>query len=60
MAEDEREFINSHPAVVVARERIEDRQRREREARERWREEYDRRMRIWVAGGGAESEFVAA
>jgi hypothetical protein len=76
MVEDEREFVNSHPAVVAARERIEEREReekaeekrkadearrqREADAEERWQEEYERRQRIWTASGGAESDFDAA
>ncbi|HZY64632.1 MAG: hypothetical protein M3N10_07095 [Actinomycetota bacterium] len=27
------------------------------DAKAAWAEEYDRRLRIWVANGGAESEF---
>ncbi len=73
MVEDERRAINEHPAVVAARERMEERERaekaeerrkanearrqREADAEERWQEEYERRLRIWTASGGAESDF---
>ena len=76
MAEDEREAINSHPAVVAARERLEEREReeaaeekrqanearrqREADAEEMWQSEYERRMMLWTASGGAESDFDAA
>ena len=76
MAEDEREFINSHPGVVATRERIEEQEReekaeerrkaeearrqREADAEEMWQSEYERRMMLWTASGGAESDFDAA
>ena len=76
MEADERKAINEHPAVLDALERIEDRKReaeaeerrkanearrqREAEAEERWQDEYERRLRVWIAHGGAESDFDAA
>ena len=59
MEEDERQAINEHPAVVEALQRIED-QKREAAAEERWQEEYERRLQMWTASGGAESDFDAA
>jgi len=76
MQEDEREALNQHPAVVAAREAMaerereqeaeerrraeEARQQRERDAEERWEQERTRRRNLWIAGGGAESEFDSA
>ena len=76
MEEDERRAIAEHPAVVEALQRIEDqkqeaaaeerrqaneaRRQREADAEERWQEEYERRLQMWTASGGAESDFDAA
>lgn len=34
-----------------------DRKRREQDAAQAWEEEYQRRRSLWIAGGGADSEF---
>ncbi len=76
MMEDRRRAIAEDPATVAAREAMaerereeeaeereraeEARQRREREAATRWKEERMRRRNLWIAGGGAESEFDSA
>ena len=76
MEEDERQAINEHPAVVAAVEAMEERKReeaaeerrqanearrqREAAAEEAWQDEYERRLRVWTAHGGAESDFDAA
>ena len=41
----------------VRRQEDEARRQRELDAKAAWAEEYDRRLMLWVANGGAESEF---
>ncbi len=76
MEEDRRRAIAEDPRTVALlqaveerkraeeaeeRERAEEaRQKREREAAARWEEERTRRRDLWIAGGGAESEFDSA
>ncbi len=76
MMEDRRRAIAEDPRTVAALQAVEDRerealfeereraeearQRREREAAARWEEERTRRRNLWIAGGGAESEFDSA
>ena len=74
--EDRRRAINEDPRTIAALQAVEERQaaeraeerRQENEARKQreldakaaWAEEYDRRLQLWVASGGAESDFDAA
>lgn len=76
MEADRIKAINEDPRTIAALQAVEERQaaeraeerrqedeaRRQREldAKAAWAEEYDRRLQIWVANGGAESDFDAA
>lgn len=52
--------MSAQEATEEKRKANEARRKREADAEERWQEEYERRMMLWTASGGAESDFDAA